>query len=66
WLEKACGERTSRLGYLKVEPLWDPLRTDLRFTDLVSRIGLPPTESKRMRLSASDFGWYILTLILTR
>jgi TolB-like protein/Tfp pilus assembly protein PilF len=42
WLEKAYGERTSRLGYLKVEPLWDPLRTDLRFADLVRRIRLPP------------------------
>jgi TolB-like protein/Tfp pilus assembly protein PilF len=42
WLEKAYGERTSRLGYLKVEPLWDPLRTDPRFADLVRRIGLPP------------------------
>jgi len=42
WLEKAHGERTSRLGYFKVEPLWDPLRTDPRFADLVRRIGLPP------------------------
>jgi len=42
WLEKAYGERTSRLGYLKVEPLWDPLRTDPRFAGLVRRIGLPP------------------------
>ncbi len=42
WLEKAYGERTSRLAYLKVEPLWDPLRSDPRFADLVRRIGLPP------------------------
>ncbi len=42
WLEKAYGERTSRLGYLKVEPLWDTLRSDPRFADLVRRIGLPP------------------------
>ncbi len=42
WLEKAYGEHTSRLGYLKVEPLWDPLRPDPRFADLVRRIGLPP------------------------
>jgi tetratricopeptide (TPR) repeat protein len=42
WLEKAYGERTSRLGYLKVKPLWDPLRSDPRFADLVRRIGLPP------------------------
>jgi len=40
WLEKAYGERTSRLGYLKVEPLWDPLRSDPRFAELVRRIGL--------------------------
>ena len=39
WLEKAYGERTSRLGYLKVEPLWDPLRSDPRFAALVRRIG---------------------------
>ena len=42
WLEKAYDERTSRLGYLKVERLWDPLRSDPRFADLVRRIGLPP------------------------
>jgi tetratricopeptide (TPR) repeat protein len=42
WLEKAYEERTSRLSYLKVEPLWDPLRSDPRFADLVRRIGLPP------------------------
>ena len=42
WLEKAYGERTGRLGYLKVKPLWDPLRSDPRFADLVGRIGLPP------------------------
>ena len=42
WLEKAYGERTGRLGYLKVEPLWDPLRSDPRFADLVGRIGPPP------------------------
>ena len=41
WLGKAYGERTSRLGYLKVEPLWDPLRPDPRFADLVRRMGLP-------------------------
>jgi len=42
WLDKAYEERTSRLGYLKVEPLWDPLRSDPRFADLVRRLGLPP------------------------
>jgi predicted nucleic acid-binding protein len=42
WLEKAYGERTSRLGYLKVEPLWDPLRSDPRFAELLRHIGLSP------------------------
>jgi tetratricopeptide (TPR) repeat protein len=42
WLEKACEERFIRLAYLKVEALWDPLRSDPRFTDLLRRVGIPP------------------------
>jgi hypothetical protein len=42
WLEKAYEERFNRLAYLKVEPLWDPLRSDPRFLDLLRRIGIPP------------------------
>jgi tetratricopeptide (TPR) repeat protein len=41
WLEKRYQERFWFLGYLKVEPLFDPLRSDPRFTDLVRRVGLP-------------------------
>ncbi len=41
WLEKAYEERFNRLAYLKVEPLWDPLRSDPRFLDLLRRIGIP-------------------------
>jgi TolB-like protein/Tfp pilus assembly protein PilF len=41
WLEKAYEERFNRLAYLKVEALWDPLRSDPRFTDLLRRIDLP-------------------------
>lgn len=40
WLEKAYGERTEYLIYLKVEPMADPLRSDPRFRDLVRRMGL--------------------------
>ena len=40
WLEKAYEERASRLAYLKTEALWDPLRSDPRFADLLLRIGL--------------------------
>jgi serine/threonine protein kinase/Tfp pilus assembly protein PilF len=41
WLEKACEERFNRLAYLKVEALWDPLRPDPRFAELVRRVGIP-------------------------
>ncbi|MFN2513927.1 MAG: protein kinase [Pyrinomonadaceae bacterium] len=41
WLEKAYQERSDWLRYLKVDPRLDPLRSDLRFPDLVRRVGLP-------------------------
>ena len=41
WLTKACDERHNRLAYLKVEALWDPLRSDSRFTDLLRTFGIP-------------------------
>ncbi len=41
WLEKAYEERFNRLAYLKVEALWDPLRSDSRFSDLLRRVGIP-------------------------
>jgi len=41
WLEKAYEERFNRLAYLRREPVWDPLRADPRFVDLLRRINLP-------------------------
>ncbi|HEX8890505.1 MAG TPA: protein kinase [Pyrinomonadaceae bacterium] len=41
WLNKAYDERNDYLIYLKVEPLFDPLRDDQRFQDLMRRIGIP-------------------------
>jgi tetratricopeptide (TPR) repeat protein len=40
WLEKAYKERSNLLQFVKVHPLFDPLRNDPRFEDLVRRIGL--------------------------
>jgi TolB-like protein/Tfp pilus assembly protein PilF len=43
WLERAYEERSfSLVMSLKAEPGLDQLRSDLRFQDLLSRIGLPP------------------------
>jgi serine/threonine-protein kinase len=41
WLDKAYAERSDLLVYLKVDPRVDSLRSDVRFTDLVKRVGLP-------------------------
>jgi TolB-like protein/Flp pilus assembly protein TadD len=42
WLEKAYDERAWQLGFLKVEPVFDPLRGDPRFDDLMRRVNLAP------------------------
>jgi tetratricopeptide (TPR) repeat protein len=41
WLDKAAAERSSFLVYSKWEPRLDPLRSDPRFNQLLTRIGLP-------------------------
>src|SRR6267143_3211288 len=40
-LEEAYRERSTLLGYLKMDPRFDPLRSDPRFQGLLSRIHLP-------------------------
>ena len=42
WLEKAYEERFNRLAYLKQDALWDALRSDPRFIDMLRRLGIPP------------------------
>lgn len=41
WLEKAYEERSGWMSWLKVEPMFDRLRRDPRFADLLRRVGLP-------------------------
>jgi TolB-like protein/Tfp pilus assembly protein PilF len=41
WLARASDERHNRLAYIKVEALWDPLRSDPRFADLLRVFAIP-------------------------
>ena len=41
WLERAYEERNNFLCFLAVDPALDEIRDDLRFNDLMRRVGLP-------------------------
>jgi eukaryotic-like serine/threonine-protein kinase len=41
WLERAYSERSSWLNFVNTNPLYDSLRSDPRYADLLHRIGLP-------------------------
>ncbi len=41
WLQKACESNTRDIIYLSVDPQYDSLREDPRFTALARRVGLP-------------------------
>jgi serine/threonine protein kinase/tetratricopeptide (TPR) repeat protein len=42
WLDKAFEARFGPLIYLKVNPIWDALRSDPRFAERLHRVGLAP------------------------
>jgi hypothetical protein len=43
WLEKAYEDRSILSnGFIKANPIFDPLRSDPRFDDLLRRVGLQP------------------------
>jgi serine/threonine protein kinase/tetratricopeptide (TPR) repeat protein len=41
WLNKAIDGREAQMLYLKVNPIYNPLRSDPRFQDLLRRVGFP-------------------------
>lgn len=42
WLDKAYAEHSFELRALKVDPIYDPLRSDPRYQDLLRRMNFPP------------------------
>lgn len=40
WLERGYAERTTIMKFIRVNPMFDPVRADPRFVDLVRRVGL--------------------------
>jgi hypothetical protein len=40
WLDQTIDRRFGPMIYLKVNPIWDPLRSDSRFAERLRRVGL--------------------------
>ncbi len=41
WLEKGSKEKSSELIFPRIDPLWDKLRDDPRFQELVRKVRFP-------------------------
>jgi eukaryotic-like serine/threonine-protein kinase len=55
WLERAADERNVLLCYLGVGPIYDSIRDDPRYANLLRRIGLAPeTESQRSTVTSPN------------
>ena len=46
WMERAYEERSGGLLQIKADPIFDSIRSDPRFTDLLRRLGLPTAEQR--------------------
>jgi eukaryotic-like serine/threonine-protein kinase len=44
WLEKGYEEHSASMPFLSGDPMWDGMRSDPRYTDLLRRMGLPQPE----------------------
>lgn len=42
WFERGYAERSQALTFLKIDPLFDPVRSDARYTDLLRGVGFSP------------------------
>jgi hypothetical protein len=42
WLDRAVGTRSIGIAGMKSDPIFDPLRSNPRFAELLRRIGLAP------------------------
>jgi DNA-binding winged helix-turn-helix (wHTH) protein len=49
WLQRAANRRSDSLIFAGVEPAFEPLRGDPRFTDVLKRVGAPLASGQRRR-----------------